>query len=330
MPADFDDATLKILTQAPGASIHAHGVVVVATAGPDAGKVWRVDDIAHRRVLLGQSAACDVALSDRSVSRRHASLELQGARLRLVDLGSRNRTLVAGIEIKEVVLESGAEIVLGQSTLRLDLDGAVHEIPSSSEPHFHRVLGASPEMRRLYPLLEHLVGKRAHVLLEGEAGTGKELVAEAIHDAGAGADAPFVVYEPSALGPEHLDVELFGGDGKPGALAAAQGGSLFIDEVGDLPATLQAKLLRVLERRELRRTDGSGLSVDVRVFASTRMNLDAEVQSRRFRDDLLLALSTPRIELPPLRQRTGDIALLTKCFWVALGGDPDSLAPSLV
>jgi DNA-binding NtrC family response regulator len=329
---DFDDATLKITDTVKGPPIRASGVVISVVAGPDSGATFAIRDVAHRRLLVGQSPACDVRLTDRAVSRRHLSLELDGQRFRVVDLGSRNGTLVGTCEIKEVFLGPGAELVLGQTTLRLQLDGAVHEIPSSSESRFHRVLGASPEMRRLFPLFERLVSKPTHVLLEGEAGTGKELVAEAIHDAGTTPDAPFVVFEPATVPPERLEAELFGNPdhGVAGALAQANGGSLFVDEVADLPAELQARLLRALERSEVRRPDGGRDVLQVRVFAGTRRNLDAEVQNRRFRDDLLLALANPRIELPPLRKREGDVEFLTRCFWAALGGNVHEIPASLL
>lgn len=330
MPTTFDDATLKITTPLRGAPIRSRGLVLTVVSGADVGAVLRIDDAVHRRVLLGQSPACDVCLTDRSVSRRHASIELEGERLRLLDLGSRNGTLVAGIEVREVLLKPGAEIVLGHTTIRIDLDASVHEVPSSTESRFHRVLGASPEMRRLYPLFERLAGKETHVLLEGEAGTGKELVAECIHDAAGRPDAPFVVCEPAASAPERLDAELFGEGDAVGWIEQANGGSLFIDEPAELPANLQAKLLRTIERKELRRADGRIVPLAVRVFAATRRDLDTDVQNRRFRDDLLLALRNPRIELPPLRKRAGDVSLLTQCFWVALGGNVDELSPSLV
>lgn len=330
MRSDFEDATVKITSQTKGAPVRGSGVVISVVDGPDRGSTFQIEDAAHRRVLVGQSEACHVRLTDRSISRRHVSVEIEGSRLRLLDLGSRNGTFVGTCEVKEVFLRSGAEVALGKTVLRLELDGASHGIEASSESRFGRVLGASPEMRRLYPLFDRLVGKDTHVLLEGEAGTGKELVAETIHDGAGNPDAPFVVFEPSSFPPERLDAELFGGDGAPGALEQAAGGSLFVDEVADLPITLQTKLLRVLERREHRRADGQVVPLRVRVFASTRRDLDAEVQNRRFREELLLALSTPRIELPALRRRTGDVVFLTQCFWVALGGKMDELGPSTV
>jgi len=329
--AEFDDATLRIIQTAKGAPIRASGVVISVVAGPDVGRSFAIGDIAHRRVLVGQSPACDVRLTDRAVSRRHVSIELDGQRFRLIDLGSRNGTIAGGVELKEAFLRPGAELTLGQTTLKIDLDGGAHEIPSSTESRFHRVLGTSPEMRRLYPLFDRLATKSTHVLLEGEAGTGKELVAEAIHDAGNKPDAPFIVFEPAASPAERLEAELFGdADGSVlGALEQANGGSLFVDEVGDLLAALQVRLLRALERREMRRPGGRA-EFSVRVFASTRRNLDSDVQNRRFRDDLLLALANPRIELPPLRKRGGDITFLTQCFWAAFGADVRELGPSLL
>jgi DNA-binding NtrC family response regulator len=337
MVSEHNEGTVRISAggHEAAAETRSSGVVVTVVSGPDAGATFRIEDIAHRRVLLGQSPACDVRLTDRSVSRRHAALELDGQKLRVLDLGSKNGTVMAGLEVKEVCFRPGTELTLGHTVLRVDLDGGSHVIPTSTASHWHRVLGASPSMRRLYPLMERLVGRDTHVLLEGEAGTGKELVAESIHDAAkteGSPEAPFIVFEPAASRPESIEGDLFGEGATPGLLEQAHGGALFIDEIGDLPQNVQVKLLRVLERRETRR-GGTGQptsAISVRVFASTRRNLDADVQNRRFRDDLYLALAGVRIDLPPLRKRDGDVAFLTQSFWTALGGRPHDLPPSVV
>jgi DNA-binding NtrC family response regulator len=328
MPAEFDDATLKLGTPAGADTLPSAGVVLTVVSGPDAGKTIRLEDLAHRRALIGQSAACDIQLADRAVSRRHAAIEIEQGRLRVLDIGSRNGTFCGRVRIHEASIEPGTEIVVGQTTLRIDLDGQVHRVPLSPEPQFGRVLGASPQMRRLFPLFARLVGRSTHVLLEGEAGTGKALVAEAIHEAEGRPDAPFVVFDPASFRPEQLEDALFGEGGGTCHLQQATGGSLFVDEIGDLPANLQAKLLRVLERRELRLSGCTSVPIAVRVFAATRRNLDADIQNRLFREDLFFALANPRIELPPLRKRAGDVAYLTQRFWRTLGGAPHELSPA--
>ena len=195
-------------------------------------------------------------------------------------------------------------------------------------------------MRRLYPLLERLAISDVPVVIEGETGTGKELVAEALHECGPRAAGPFVVFDCTAVAPTLIESELFGhqrgaftgavGDRK-GVFEQAHGGTLLIDEIGDLPMALQPKLLRVLERSEVRRVGGeSARLVDVRVLAATRRNLDREVQSGRFRDDLFHRLAVTRAVLPPLRRRKGDVVLLARAFAQAGSGAalPESLLRS--
>jgi DNA-binding NtrC family response regulator len=308
--------------------------------GADAGKGFRIDDVATRRVLIGQSPACDVQLSDRSVSRRHAAFESDPGGVRLVDLGSRNGTWVGRLRIRDTYVNDGEVVRFGDASVRLETDGVMHALSASEEVSFHRCIGASPEMRRLYPLLQRIAATDVPVLIEGETGTGKEVVAEAIHEASPRSGGPFVVLDCTTVSSSLLEAELFGHErgaftgavsARVGLFEEANGGTLFIDEIGDLDVSLQAKLLRALERKEVRRVGSSNtVKLDVRILAATRRDLDREVQARRFRDDLFYRLAVARIELPPLRKRQGEVAFLTRFFWLKMGGDEASLSPDVV
>ncbi|HEY2513158.1 MAG TPA: sigma 54-interacting transcriptional regulator [Polyangiaceae bacterium] len=316
------------------------GCTLTVVSGPGAGAQHRIDDLTTRRVLLGQSVACDVKLEDRSVSRRHAALEMDSAGLRVVDLDSTNGTWVNGVRVKDAYLPAAAVVQVGSTSLRVDLDATTHVLPASEERTFHRVIGASPEMRRLYPVFGRLAGSTVPVLIEGETGTGKEVLAESLHEASARKNGPFVIFDCTTVAPSLVEAELFGYERgaftgaehqRKGLFEEADGGTLFLDEIGDLDLALQAKLLRALEKSEVRRIGSTKwIKVDVRVLAATRRDLDREVQARRFRDDLFYRLAVGRVELPPLRRRQGDIALLTRVFWVTLGAQEAALPPDLL
>jgi transcriptional regulator with GAF, ATPase, and Fis domain len=204
---------------------------------------------------------------------------------------------------------------------------------------FGRMIGASVAMRRIYPLCEKLARARVPVIIEGETGTGKENLAESLHAVG-GAQGPFVVFDCTTVSPNLVEAELFGHErgaftgaiaSRPGVFELANGGTLLLDEIGDLDLPLQAKLLRALDRGEVKRVGGNtSIRVDVRVLAATRRDLDKEVAAGRFRDDLFHRLAVARIELPPLRERHGDISLLARHFCQQMGGRPDALSPALL
>jgi DNA-binding NtrC family response regulator len=327
----FDDATTRLLRNASASPLKSRFLRLTVSEGPDAGKVLQIDDAAHRQVLVGKSAACDLRLTDSTVSRRHVALELDDKGLVLRDLGSSNGTEVEGVTAREVVLRGGETIRLGGSAIRIELGSEEHVVPAPDEAHFGAFVGASPAARRLYPELEKLAAQSGAVLLEGEAGTGKELMAAAIHEAGPRKNGPFVVFERGSGTVQEAEEALFGRGEAPGLLEQANGGTLFIHEVADLETSLQGKLLDALERKAVRRV-GAAASVplDVRCFASSSRDLDREVQEHRFREDLLEFLATSRIVVPPLRQRRADIAILTQLFWTQLGGDPTALSPALI
>ncbi|MBK6693542.1 MAG: sigma 54-interacting transcriptional regulator [Myxococcales bacterium] len=335
-----DGATALIRSRVRPGPLMSPGFMLSVVEGSEPNPTFAIDDCASRRVLVGQSPACHVRLTDKTVSRRHAAFELEGGALRILDLGSSNGTFVSGVRVRDAYLRSGELITLGATTLRVDIDVTPRVVAASQETRFGRTLGASPEMRRLYPVFEKLAASDVPVLIEGETGTGKEVLAESIHDASARRDGPFVVFDCTTVSPQLVEAELFGHERgaftgavteRVGLFEEANKGTLFIDEIGDLEVGLQAKLLRAIEKHEVKRVGGSKWAhVDVRILAATRRDLDREVQARRFRDDLFFRLAVARVDLPPLRNRQGDVALLTRCFWAILGGDEAALPPDLV
>ncbi|MFI5301035.1 MAG: sigma 54-interacting transcriptional regulator [Polyangiales bacterium] len=326
-----DGEVFTVLRKLPPAN-PATAFAVDVVAGADLGAKLVLDGtIQGGRALLGASPACHLRLSDPLVSRRHASLESNEGVLRLTDLSSSNGTTVNGLSIAEVLLRGGETIVVGGTTLKVRVVTRAKPPVVSLETSFGRVVGASPAMRRLYPLLQRLAAATVPIVLEGETGTGKELVAEALHETGVRPAGPFVVFDCTAVPPSLVEAALFGHERgaftgaherRKGVFEQAHHGTLLIDEIGDLELSLQSKLLRAIERSEVRRVGGDKwLKVDVRVIAATRRDLDAEVSAGRFRDDLFFRLAVARVELPPLRKREGDVALLAQTFWTALGGE---------
>jgi transcriptional regulator with GAF, ATPase, and Fis domain len=307
--------------------------------GPDTGRQLAFDAL-HARLLVGQSPACELRLTDPEVSRRHFALEVVGRRLRLSDLESTNGTFVDGVAVLEGFLRGGEVVRAGSTAIRVDaqLGRDAPELPT--ETGFGRVLGLSTEMRRLYPVFARIAASVVPVVIEGETGTGKEVLAEALHDQGPRAAKPFVVFDCTAVPPSLVESELFGHERgaftgavstRKGVFEQAHGGTLLIDEIGDLELSLQPKLLRALERSEIRRVGGDRtIRVDVRILAATRRDLDHEVQAGRFRDDLFHRLAVARVELPPLRKRRGDVTLLAREFARHLGGGEAGLPSELL
>ena len=312
----------------PSASSGA-GYLLTVVDGIDRGRTFALD-AALPRTLVGQSSACAFRLADPLTSRRHAALVLASDGLRLVDLQSTNGTFVNDVRIVEAYLHGADVVRLGGTTLRLDVVDGIPETRLTDATTFGRVVGSSVQMRRLYPLLERIGASDVNTVIEGETGTGKEVLAESLHEAGPRAAGPFVVLDCTAMAANLVESELFGHERgaftgavatRKGVFEQAQGGTLFIDEIGELDGSLQPKLLRVLERSEVRRVGGGEwLRVDARIIAATRRDLDREVQDGRFRDDLFFRLNVARVELPPLRQRKGDIGVLAHHFWRELGG----------
>jgi DNA-binding NtrC family response regulator len=299
--------------------------------GPDAGRALVLDGSQPSRVLVGKSEACELCLTDGSVSRRHASFEIEGPSLHLVDLGSTNGTFVGSLSVRDAILVGGETVRLGATTIAVEADETPPNAPAlTTATSFGRVAGISREMRALYPVLERLAASSVPAILEGETGTGKEVLAEALHERGPRVEGPFIVFDCTAVPPTLVESELFGHERgaftgavtqRRGVFEQAHDGTLLIDEIGDLEPSLQPKLLRALERGEVRRVGGDKwIRVNVRVVAATRRDLDRAVHAGRFRDDLFHRLAVARVELPPLRKRGGDIPMLAELFALQLGG----------
>jgi two-component system response regulator HydG len=309
--------------------------VLTVIEGPDKGKTFTLDGSQPSRILVGQSPACEIRVTDPLVSRRHASFDVTEHELHLTDLGSTNRTYVGPIAVMDAYLRGGEVVRMGGTQLRVDRLEDQKSTPLSSATSFGRLVGSSVEMRRIYPLCERVAASDIPVIIEGETGTGKEVLAESLHELSPRAQGPFMVFDCTAVPPNLVESELFGHERgaftgavvtRKGVFEQADGGTLFIDEIGDLEPSLQPKLLRAIQRSEVRRVGGDRwIPVNVRIIAATRRDLDREVQAGRFRDDLFFRLAVARIELPPLRARRGDVGVLAPHFWAELGGDPERL-----
>jgi DNA-binding NtrC family response regulator len=301
--------------------LRTHRIRVEVAKGPDAGRVAELPGLAVR---IGSSKDCDFVLTDTTVSRLHLHLRVERESIRVIDAGSRNGTRIDGTRVLDAYARPDSLIEIGGTTLRLRMLADMVELPLSTRDSFGRLVGRSIAMRRVFSLLERAAPTDSTVLIEGETGTGKELVAMGLHEASPRADGPFVVFDCSAAAPTLIESALFGHMrgaftgalvDHPGVFEEAHGGTLFLDEIGELPIELQPKLLRVLEAREVRRLGASNSRrVDVRVVAATNRSLTREVDRGRFREDLYYRLAVITVRMPPLRERPEDIPLLVRHF----------------
>ncbi len=223
------------------------------------------------------------------------------------------------IRVHDVVLSGPRELSFGNTRVRVEALGDSVEREVSSGVRFGRLVGTSVAMREVFAVLERIAASDVIVLVEGETGTGKELVADALHRQGPRAGGPFIAVDCGAIPKEALEAELFGVDkpadglrARQGAFRAAEGGTLFLDEVAELTAELQAKLLRAIESREIKRPRRRppGAAFDARVVVSTVRNLPREVKEGHFRQDLYYRLAAVVVRLPPLRSRLEDVPVL--------------------
>ncbi|MDB4939261.1 MAG: ATPase [Labilithrix sp.] len=302
------------------------GFVLEVLSGADQGKRLTVSSA---RVLVGTGPICDLVLTDERVSRRHLALSVESSTLRVDDLQSTNGTFANEIRIAGAYLRGGETITIGKTLMLVTLVPAEEGEKIARSVGFGRVLGTSVKMQRVYAFARKIAASDISCTIEGETGTGKEQLAEAIHDESPRAKAPFIVFDCTALPGTLMESALFGHEKgsftgasatRRGVFEQADGGTLFIDEIGDLDIALQPKLLRAIQRGETQRVGGTGwIKSNVRILAATRRDLDREVQEGRFRDDLFFRLAVARIELPPLRERGADVEFLARAFWASLG-----------
>ncbi len=290
-------------------------------------------------LAIGTSPANRLVLADGLVSRHHCELTSTPLGLHVRDLGSTNGTFIDGVRVDAGYLRPGARLAIGGTTLAVEVAATqlVEAIPTAER--FGRLLGTSPQMRRVFAVLERVAPSESTVLLEGETGTGKTLMAQMLHERSERSGGPFVVVDCSAIPPALIESELFGHErgaftgahaARAGAFEAAHGGTVFLDEIGELPLDMQPKLLRALEERVIKRVGSTEPTrLDVRLVAATNRDLRQEVNRGAFRPDLYYRLNTVRVKVPALRDRPEDIPLLVATFYRQFAGD-DAAPPASV
>lgn len=277
-----------------------------------------------RPLVIGSGSDCDLITPDRSVSRRHCSVQLLPDGVLVRDFGSKNGTLIRGVLIREALLPLNEEAVIGHSSFEIAQSGQETTVALSDGASFGGVLGASVIMRSVFAKLQAAAKTDETVLLLGETGTGKGSLACAIHDQSPRRAGPFVTLDCGAVPADLMEDELFGHvkgaftgatADRPGLLLTANGGTMFLDEVGELPTALQTKLLRVMDTREFWPLGGKQtMRVDVRFIGATHRNLKTRMASSEFRADLYFRLAVLEVHVPPLRERRSDVLLLIQHF----------------
>jgi transcriptional regulator with GAF, ATPase, and Fis domain len=317
MPGEYDDET-ELRREEPAR---------LSRSWPEL--AWTDDAGAHRcmltgRTTLGSAPGAQVRIGDREVSRLHAELEPTDRGTWVRDLGSRNGTFVENLQVGAALVPDGARIRVGGTEVELHYPAAASPVELWPHERFGGLIGASAAMRELFAQMARVAQSDAPVLILGETGTGKELAARAIHDASPRAAGPFVIVDCAALASSIIEGELFGHArgaftgavaARAGSFEAAHGGTIFLDEIGELPPALQPKLLRVLESRTIKRLgEHEHRPIDVRLVAATHRDLRRMVNAAAFREDLYFRIAVLPLVLPPLRARKDDIPLLFRHF----------------
>lgn len=335
------------MTQQPHTQLHtdvASGLLVERSfrlrvvAGPDEGRTHVLD---RGTTMVGTHSDNDVVLQDTTVSRYHLEIRSRRDGIEIRDLDTTNGTKHGDVRIGQITLSGSARLRLGKHTeVNIEpLDQAI-EIGEWPHDHFGNAVGASPKMRALFALLHRVAVTDTTVMLLGETGTGKEALAEAIHQNSRRSDGPFVVVDCGSIPKELIGSELFGhargsytgaATDKQGLIEAANRGTLFLDEIGELALDLQPQLLRVLDRRQVRRIgENRSIDVDIRVVAATHRDLRAMVRAGQFREDLYYRMAVVTAQVPPLRERKSDIPMLASYFVQRLGAGDVALSESLL
>ena len=287
-------------------------------------------------ITIGAMEDNDLVVSDDTVSRYHCKIVQEDTSYLLVDLGSTNGTFINRVRIKEAYLKPGCTIGLGNTEVKFHAADEKVEILPSRKEKLGRMVGRHVKMRELYTVLEKIAPTATTVVIEGETGTGKEVVAQTIHDLSTRSSGPIMVFDCGAVPDNLIESELFGHEKgsftgavgrRIGAFEEASGGTIFLDEIGELTQDLQPKMLRVLESKEFRRVGGNGMNkTDVRVVAATNRDLRAEVNAGRFRSDLYFRLAVVKVTIPPLRERPDDIPITVDQILRALGAEQSQSA----
>ncbi len=280
----------------------------------------------------------DMIVEDRAVSRRHVELTLVPEGVRVTDLGSRNGTFYLGQRLEKAVLAPGSRLRVGAAEVSIDSDPAALFDGEARDESYRGLIGSSEAMRKLFAMLGRLEGSLVNVLILGESGVGKELVARALHEGSAVADGPLVTVNCGAVSRELVLSELFGHrrgsftgatEDRLGAFELAHNGTLFLDELGELPLDVQPALLRALELGEVKPVGESApRQVKVRLVAATNRDLEESVQRGRFRQDLYYRVAVVKLRVPSLSERPEDVQKLASAFAAEAGAT--ELPPAVV
>ena len=316
-----------VIKEADGGAIRVRKTKLLIISGPLQGQEFVVNKEAFS---IGSGKQNDLVLDDSTISKRHCEITVDEGGYQIRDLESTNGTLVQGVKVAAAFLNPGTEFQLGKTRVIFCPLQESRDIPLSRNESFGAMIGRSVAMRRIFHLAETYAPTDATVMITGETGTGKEILAAELHQHSRRAGKPYIVIDCAAISKDLIESELFGhikgaftgaNADRQGAFEHADGGTVFLDEIGDLNPELQPKLLRVLENREIRRVgDNRVRKINVRIVCATNRKLDQEVNAGRFREDLYYRLSVVQIELPPLRRRKEDLPLLAKRFLCDLHG----------
>jgi len=329
------EATKRVANDRKGFRIWSVELNVVA--GPARGAKLALKSGAAK---IGSAPGNDLHVQDRTVSRVHCEVRVRADGVTVRDLGSTNGTVVDGVRLRDADVPAGTNLKLGDTVVRVDVGDEPTILDVSDRTSFGELVGGSIEMRRLYAILERVAPTDATVLILGETGTGKDVVARSIHASSPRAKGPFVTVDCGAIPENLIESELFGhargafsgavADRK-GVFEEANGGTLFLDEIGEMPISMQPKLLRAIERRAVRRV-GTNVEkpVDVRIVAATNRSLANSVNDGNFREDLYYRLAVVEAHLPPLRARREDIPVLAQHFHERIRGRSGPLPPEFV
>jgi transcriptional regulator with PAS, ATPase and Fis domain len=330
MAADDDKGTQETHAEL----LRVRAVVLEIKSGADAGHSVR---ITSPTFIVGTGPGADLRVVDGTVSREHLRIALLPGGVRLRDEGSKNGTWIGGVRVADVTLTRDTAVEVGKTRLSLQIEAGSLDLPLSASHAFGSAIGESPAMRHLFTVLERAAVSDVTVLLEGESGVGKDVLAHAIHDRSPRAAGPFVAVDCGSIPAGLIESELFGHErgaftgavqARVGVFEQAHGGTLFLDEIGELPLELQPKLLRALETRSVRPVGAARPRVvDVRVLAATNRRLAEASRAGEFRPDLFYRLAVARVTVPPLRDRREDIAPLARTFLRAARRDPSVQLP---
>jgi DNA-binding NtrC family response regulator len=332
MPREHSTVT-GLLDDAPAHSRQMRGGVFIVLKGPDRGLTARLGD---SPLSFGSDASCSVRLSDPTVSRRHFEAALVDDEVIVSDCESTNGCVIHGLRVERAAIGFGAELKIGRTLIKFVPDEEFVEPEPSERTAFGSIVGADPRMRQMFTLLEEVAATNATVLIEGETGTGKELIAEELHAHSPRRNGPFIVFDCGSVPRDLVASILFGHlkgsftnamTDRRGVFAEAHGGTLFLDEIGEMALELQPALLRALDKRAVCRVGATHFEkFDVRVVAATNRDLRGEIAQKRFREDLYYRLAVVRVGVPALRERGNDLRLLIEHFARSFGREL-SVAP---